>query len=63
MDFDRLSRLDLSGGSIHNIAVHAALDAAACGSPVTLEHVRRGVVREYGKLERPLTGGEAAGLA
>ena len=62
LDFARLARLDLAGGSIHNIAVHAALDAAAAGSDVTVEHVRRGVLREYAKLERPLTEVEAVGL-
>jgi ATPase family associated with various cellular activities (AAA)/Winged helix domain, variant len=62
LDFDRLALLDLTGGSIHNIAVHAALDAAAAGGPVTVEHVRRATVREYAKLDRPLTRTEAVGL-
>jgi hypothetical protein len=62
IDCGRLALLDLSGGSIHNIAVHAALDAAVGGGPVTVEHVRRGTVREYAKLERPLTRAEAVGL-
>jgi ATP-dependent 26S proteasome regulatory subunit len=62
LDFERLALLDLVGGSIHNIAVHAALDAAAEGGPVTVEHVRRGTVREYAKLDRPLTRTEAVGL-
>jgi SpoVK/Ycf46/Vps4 family AAA+-type ATPase len=62
LDFDRLAALDLTGGSIHNIAVYAALDAASEGGPVTVEHVRRAVVREYAKLDRPLTRTEAVGL-
>jgi hypothetical protein len=62
LDFDRLAVLDLTGGSIHNIAVHAALDAAAAGGPVTVQHVRRATVREYAKLDRPLTRAEAVGL-
>jgi hypothetical protein len=62
LDFDRLALLDLTGGSIHNIAVHAVLDAAVEDGPVTVEHVRRGTVREYAKLDRPLTRAEAVGL-
>ena len=62
LDYEQLAQLDLTGGSIRNIAVHAALDAAVGGGPVTLEHVRRGVVREYAKLERPPTAHEAVGL-
>jgi len=62
LDFELLAQLDLTGGSIRNIAVHATLDAAVAGGPVTLEHVRRGAVREYAKLERPPTAGEAVGL-
>jgi len=62
VDFARLAHLELSGGSIHNIAVHATLDAAAARSPIAVDHVRRGVVREYAKLDRPLTHAEAEGL-
>ena len=62
LDFDRLALLDLTGGSIHNIAVHSALDAAAAGGPVTVGHVRTATVREYAKLDRPLTRTEAVGL-
>jgi hypothetical protein len=62
LDFDRLALLDLTGGSIHNIAVHAALDATAAGGPVTVRHVRTATVREYAKLDRPLTRTEAVGL-
>jgi ATPase family associated with various cellular activities (AAA) len=62
LDFDRLALLDLTGGSIHNIAVHAVLDAVARDGVVTVEEVRRATVREYGKLDRPLTRTEAVGL-
>jgi hypothetical protein len=61
-DYDRLALLDLSGGSIHNIAVHASLDAAVDGTAVTVKHLRRATMREYSKLDRPLTQIEAAGL-
>jgi hypothetical protein len=60
--FERLALLDLNGGSIHNIAVHAALDAAAQRSPVTVEQVRRGALQEYAKLDRSVTEIEAVGL-
>ncbi|MGD8626814.1 MAG: ATP-binding protein, partial [Anaerolineae bacterium] len=36
LDFDRLARLSLTGGSIHNIALNAAFLAARAGTPVTM---------------------------
>jgi hypothetical protein len=62
LDYEQLARMDLTGGSIRNIAVHATLDAAVAGGPVTLEHLRRAALREYAKLERAPTQAEAVGL-
>ena len=39
LDYDRLARQDLAGGSIHNIALNAAFLAAAAGTPVTMQLV------------------------
>jgi hypothetical protein len=40
LDYDRLARLNLTGGSIHNAALNAAfLAAAAADTPVTMQHV------------------------
>ena len=57
----RLGQLNLSGGSIRNVAVHAAFLAAERGSPVTMADILRGARSEYDKLERPLTPTELAG--
>ena len=57
----QLAQLNLSGGSIRNVAVHAAFLAAERGSPVTMADILRGARSEYDKLERPLTPTELAG--
>lgn len=48
------SRFEMSGGGIHNAAVHAAFLAAAAGSAITMACAIRGVAREYRKLGRLL---------
>jgi SpoVK/Ycf46/Vps4 family AAA+-type ATPase len=57
----RLAQLNLSGGSIRNVALHAAFLAAERGSPVTMADILRGARSEYDKLDRPLTPTELAG--
>jgi SpoVK/Ycf46/Vps4 family AAA+-type ATPase len=57
----RLAQLNLSGGSIRNVAVHAAFLAAERGSPVTMADILRGARSEYDKLGRPLTPTELTG--
>jgi len=56
-----LAGLDISGGVIVNIAMAAALRAAADDSLITMAHIRTAAAIEYMKLERPLTGRELAG--
>jgi hypothetical protein len=58
LDFDRLARLNVAGGSIRNIALNAAFLAADAGEPVRMTHLIQAAQGEYAKLERPLTGGE-----
>ena len=58
LDFDRLARLNVAGGNIRNIAVHAAFLAADEGSPVRMPHLLRAARAEYAKLEQPLTEAE-----
>ncbi|MBO3749209.1 ATP-binding protein [Streptosporangiaceae bacterium NEAU-GS5] len=58
-----LSRLPVSGGTIHNIALAAALLAADAGEPVRMGHLLAAARTECAKLERPLTGAEVAGWA
>lgn len=54
LDYDRLSRLNLTGGSIHNIALNSAFLAAASGAPVTMQHVLDAARAEFRKHERPI---------
>jgi hypothetical protein len=55
IDFDRLSRLNLTGGSIHNIAVNAAFTAATRRRRITMPDVIDAVRVELRKLERPIS--------
>jgi hypothetical protein len=54
-----LARLNVAGGNIRNIALHAAFLAADAGAPaVGMPHLLQGARREYEKLERVLTDAE-----
>lgn len=55
LDYDRLARLNLNGGSIHNIALNAAFLAAAqvCKKSVTMPLIFEAARIELHKLERP----------
>jgi len=54
LDFQRLARLNLTGGSIHNIALNAAFLAAQANTPVTMPLVLDAARTEFRKLERPI---------
>ena len=54
LDLDRLARLNLTGGHIHNVALNAAFLAARSGTPVTMSLVLEGARTEYRKLDRPI---------
>ncbi|HJV48383.1 MAG TPA: ATP-binding protein [Geothrix sp.] len=54
LDFQRLARLNISGGNIHTIALNAAFLAASAGKPVGMEHVLEAARAEFQKLERPM---------
>lgn len=54
LDFARLARFNLAGGSILNIALGAAFLAAGAGTPVTMPLVLEAVRSELHKLERPV---------
>ncbi len=58
IDVRRLARLDIAGGNIRNIALHAAFLAADEGGSVTMRHLARAVRREYAKLEKPVNESE-----
>ena len=52
LDIDRLARLNLTGGNIHNVALNAAFLAARANKPVTMPLIFEAARAEFGKLER-----------
>ncbi|WP_445627619.1 ATP-binding protein [Nostoc sp. DSM 114167] len=54
LDFNRLARLNMTGGSIHNIALNAAFLAAGAGTSVTMQLVLTAARAEFRKLDRPV---------
>ena len=52
LDYDRLARFDLTGGSIHNAALNAAFLAAQAGTPVTMPLALNAVRTEFLKVDR-----------
>ena len=54
LDFDRLAKLNLTGGSIHNIALNAAFLAAREGAKVTMPMLLNAARSEFKKLEQPI---------
>ena len=58
LDVQKLARLNVAGGNIHNIALYSAFLAAEADEPVQMEHLLRGARVEYLKLEKPLTAAE-----
>jgi ATPase family associated with various cellular activities (AAA) len=58
LDFNRLARLNLTGASIHNVALNAAFLAAQAGTPVTMAQVLAAARSEFRKLDRPVNEGD-----
>jgi hypothetical protein len=56
-----LAQLNVAGGSIRNIALHAAFLAAERDEPVRMDHLLHAARTEYAKLEKPLTEAETEG--
>jgi hypothetical protein len=54
LDYDRLARFNLTGGSIHNIALNAAFLAAQEGTAVSMQFILNAARAEFRKLERPI---------
>lgn len=52
LDLERLSRLALTGGSIHNVALAASFAAADAGTPVTMPLVLQAARLELRKLDK-----------
>jgi SpoVK/Ycf46/Vps4 family AAA+-type ATPase len=54
LDFDRLARLNVTGGHIAVIALNAAFQAAQAGTKVTMPVVLNAARIEFRKLGRPI---------
>lgn len=61
LDLDKLARLNVAGGNIRNVALHAAFLAAEAKSPVRMTHLLDAARNEYAKLEKPLMETETRG--
>jgi ATPase family associated with various cellular activities (AAA) len=58
IDFERLSRLSLTGGNIRNIALNAAFQAARENTVVRMQHIVNSARSEFRKSEKPVPEGE-----
>jgi hypothetical protein len=61
LDLAKLSRLNVAGGNIRNVALNAAFLAADLNEPVGMKHLLRAARTEYTKLEKPLSDSEIGG--
>jgi hypothetical protein len=61
LDFTKVARLNVAGGNIRNIALHAAFLAVDRGQPVRMEHVLRAARAECVKIERAPSALEIGG--
>jgi hypothetical protein len=61
LDYEKLSQLNVTGGSISSIALQAAFLAADAGTAITMRHVLDAAQTEYGKLDKPLSPSEIRG--
>lgn len=61
IDVQKLSRLNLAGGQIRNLALNAAFLAADAQEPVCMHHLLTAAQMEFAKLEKPLSSTEIAG--
>ncbi|HEX5965114.1 MAG TPA: AAA family ATPase [Pyrinomonadaceae bacterium] len=62
LDFDRLARLNISGGNIHSIALNAAFIAAQDGQRVTMSTLMIAARAELKKLDRGFNEAELRAL-
>lgn len=61
LDYDRLSRLQLAGGHIRNIALNAAFLAAETGEPLRMAHLAHAARQEAAKHDRALPEAQTRG--
>jgi hypothetical protein len=53
LNFDRLARLNVTGGNIQNIALNAAFLAARAGTPISMSLIMEAARAEFRKLGQP----------
>ena len=58
LDYDRLARLNVTGGNIHSIALNAAFLAARADTPVTMPLMLEAARSEFRKLDKPVNEAE-----
>ena len=58
LDLDFLSRLEITGGNIRNVALNAAFLAAERGGAIEFDDVLHAVRREYSKIDKLVTESE-----
>ena len=58
VDYDRLGRVNITGGNIHSIALNAAFLAAEKGQPVSMPFLLSAARAELRKLEKPFSEAE-----
>ncbi len=63
LDFARLAKLNITGGSVHNIVLNAAFLAADRGSKVTMPVVLEAARTELRKLQKPINEADFRGMA
>ncbi|MEO6798764.1 MAG: ATP-binding protein [Rhodanobacter sp.] len=63
LDIGRLAQLEMTGGSIRNIALTAAFLAAEAGSSIEMRHVLQATRQEAMRVQRPLAESEIRGWA
>jgi len=61
VDTGKLARLNVTGGSIRNIAINAAFRAADVSEAVGMSHLLRAAYQEASKRDRPLSDAETRG--
>jgi hypothetical protein len=61
LDYEKLAQLNVTGGSIRNIALLAAFLAAEAGTAIGMRQVLEAARTEYAKLDKPLSPAETRG--
>jgi len=58
LDYDKLAKINLPGGNIKNIALHASFLAAANGKVVNMDHLATATMNEFAKMEKSISQNE-----